>query len=198
MRDLDPEHLRTCVRVRVEVDEADRAVTGGDRAHVRLRDRVVAAEDDGNRAGCHHLPDRALDLRVRRRGVGGHDRRVPEVHDPELLERVDLRLEMRSGRAARRADRTRAEARPGPIGDEVVGRCAHDGDVDPGELGRILRVRHPRVGEEPGVVGLVGEAELAPALERVDHARRCVRLATFVHAQCPTTRRAEHHDPADG
>ena len=69
----------------------------GDGAHVRLRDRVVAPEDHGDCAGRHGLADRVLDLRVRPLGIGGHDRRVAEVHDPELLERVDLRLEMRPG-----------------------------------------------------------------------------------------------------
>jgi hypothetical protein len=94
MRDLDAEHLHAGVRVGVEVDEADRAVPAGDRAHVWLGDRVVAAEDDGNRAGGHDLPNGALDLRMRARGIGGHDRSISEIHDAELLERVDLRLEV--------------------------------------------------------------------------------------------------------
>ena len=169
MGDLDAEDLGAGVRVRVEVDESDRAMSCGDGAHVRLRDRVVAAEDDRKRTGPDDLPDRVLDLRVRRDRICRDDRRISEVDDTQLLERVDLRLEVRPGRAARRPDRPRPEARPGAVGDEVVGGRAHDGDVDARELGRILRVRHPRVRQEPRVVGLVGEAELAPAVERVDH-----------------------------
>ena len=130
---------------------------------------MVAAENDRDRACRHRVSDRALDLRMRSLGVRRHHCRVSEVHDPEHFERVDLRLEVRSRWAARCPDRARAEARPGPIGDEVVRRRSDDGDVHAGELGRILRVRHSRVGEEPRVVGLVREAELAPALERIDH-----------------------------
>ena len=169
VRDLDAEDLGSGVRVRVEVDEPDGAVSNCDGAHVRLRDRVVAAEDDGNRAGAHDLPDRALDLRMRRLGIGGHDRRVSEVDDPKVLEGVELRLKVWSGWAARGADRPRAEPRSRAVRDEVVGRRADDADVDARELGRIVRVRHSRVREEACVVGLVGEAELAPALERIDH-----------------------------
>ena len=46
---------------------------------------------------------------------------------------------------------------------------ASEGTLRLVELGWILRVRHPRVREQAGVVGLVRKAELAPALERVDH-----------------------------
>ena len=130
VRDLDAEDLRARVRVRVEVDEADGSVSSGHGADVRLRDRVVAAEDDGNRAGVHDLPDRALDLRVRRLGVGGDDRRISEVDDPKLLEGVDLRFEMRSGRTARCADRARAEPRSRAVRDEVVRGRSHNGHVD--------------------------------------------------------------------
>ena len=59
---------------------------------------------------------------------------------------------------------------PGPVGGEVVHRRADDRDVDPLELGRVLRVRERRVRQQPCVVGLVGEAQLPPALERIDHA----------------------------
>ena len=45
VRDLDAEHLRAGVRVRVEVDEPDRAVARGDGPDVRLGDRVVSSED---------------------------------------------------------------------------------------------------------------------------------------------------------
>ena len=51
VRELDAEDLAPGVRVRVEVDEADRAAAGGDGADVRLGDRVVAAEHDRQQAG---------------------------------------------------------------------------------------------------------------------------------------------------
>jgi hypothetical protein len=71
--------------------------------------------------------------------------------------------------AAGGADRTGPEARSRPVGDEVVGGCADDRDVDPLELRGILRVRERPVRRQSSVVGLL--AVLAPALERVDHAR---------------------------
>jgi hypothetical protein len=47
--------------VRVEVQQADGSPLRGYGAHVRLRDRVVAAEDDRDRARLDDLPDHALD-----------------------------------------------------------------------------------------------------------------------------------------
>ena len=127
---LHAEDLGACVRVRVEVDEADGTVARRDSAHVRLRDRVVASQNDGDRARGDGLPDRALDLRVRPHGIGRDYCGVAEVDDSELGERVDFRLEMRPGRAAGGADRARAEACPRPVGDEVVRRRADHRDVD--------------------------------------------------------------------
>ena len=167
MRALDAEDLAAGVGVRVEVDEADGAAPGGDGADVRLGDRVVAAEHDRQQAGVDHLADELLDRRVGARRVGGQDGRVAEVDDLQLLEGVDLRLEVRPGRARGGADRARPEAGAGPVGDEVVRRRADDRDVEPGQLGGILRVRRAAVGEQAGVVGLL--AVLPPALERVDH-----------------------------
>ena len=57
MRDLDSEHLLAGVGVRVEVDEADRAVLRSAGADVRLGNRVVAAEDDRDRSRRKHLTD---------------------------------------------------------------------------------------------------------------------------------------------
>ena len=160
---------------------------------------MVASQNDGDRARGDGLPDRALDLRVRPLGIGRDDCGVAEVDDAELGESVDLRFEMRPGRTAGGADRARAEACSGPVGDEVVRRRADHRNVDTGELGGVLRVRHAGVGEEPGVVGLVGQAELAPALERVDHLAGLddgVRLADGLLDR-PDARpavRAEHDD----
>ena len=167
MRDLDAEDLGARVGVGVEVDEADRGAAGGAGADVRLRDRVVAAEHDRDRAGRDDLADRALDRLVRAGGIGRQDRRVAVVDHPQLGHRVDLRLEVRAGRAARRADRPRPEPRARPVGDEIVHRRADDRDVHAVELGRILRVRQRPVREQARVVGLVVEG--SPALDWVDH-----------------------------
>ena len=135
---LHAEDLGAGVRVRVEVDEPDRAVVRGDRAHVRFGNRMVASQNDGDRASGDGLSDRALDLRVCPLRIGRDDCGVAEVDDPELCEGVDLRFEMRPGRTAGCPDRARAETRSGPIGDEVVRRRADHRNVDTGELGDVL------------------------------------------------------------
>ena len=111
MRDLDAEDLLARIRMGVEVDESDRAVNRGDRLHVRLGDRVVAAEHDRDRARSDDLPDDALDRCVVSRRIRRHDRGVTEVDDAKLRDRIEARLEMRPGRTARRADRARPEPR---------------------------------------------------------------------------------------
>ena len=103
-------------------------------------------------------------------GSAGTTGASPKSTTRELREAVDPRLEMRPRRAAGGADRARAEAGAGPVGGEIVDGRPDDRDVDARELGGVVRVRHPAEGEEAGVVGLVGETELLPALERVDHA----------------------------
>jgi hypothetical protein len=131
---------------------------------------MVAAEHDGQHTGIDDLADKLLDRLVRSYGIGGNDRGVAVVDDAQLTERVDLRLEMRPRRAARRADRPGREARAGPVRDEIVGRCAEDRDVERRELVWVLRVRRAPERQEPGVVRLV--AERLPPLERVDRAQK--------------------------
>ena len=130
VRELDAEDLRARVGVRVEVDETDGAVPRGHRADVRLRDRVVASEDQRARLPRRRPGRRSFDLRMRAHRIGRNDRGIPEVDDAQLGERVDPGLEVGPGRAARSADRARPEARARPVGDEVVGRRADDRDVD--------------------------------------------------------------------
>ena len=125
-------------------------------ADVGLGDRVVAAEHDRHGAGGDDLADGSLDRRVRAGRVG----RASPGASPKSTTRSSARpstpgLEVRPGRAARGADRSRPEAGPGPVGDEVVGRRADDRDVDALELGRVLRVRHAAEGEQPREVGLL-------------------------------------------
>ena len=166
VRELDAEDLGARVRMRVEVDEADRAARRAG-ADIRLGDRVVAPEDDGQDAHGDDLGDGLLDRLLGGDCVGWENGRVAEVHDPELLERIDAGLEMRPRRAARCADRARPVAGAGPVGDEVVGGRPHDGDVRSGELGRILRVGLSSIREEAGEVGLFAVAP--PASEGVEH-----------------------------
>ena len=154
--------------MRVEVNEADRAVRCGHRPDLRLRDRVVSAEDDRDHAGGEYLPDDCLDRRMGPHWIGRDDRRVAEVDHGELGESVDLRLEVRPGRAARGPYRARAEAGSRPVRGEIVGRRPDDGDIDSPELGRVFRVVRRREGEKPGVLRLL-LVSARPALGGVDH-----------------------------
>jgi hypothetical protein len=167
--ELHAEHLFSGVGVSVEVHDADRPARGHTRAHARLGNRVVAAQQHGRRAGGEHLPHHALDRGVRTTRVAGQYRRVAEIHDPELREGIHAGLQVRARRTARRADRARREARPGAVGDEVIHRCAHDRHVHALELGRVLGVRTAGEGEQPRVVRLL--ADRRPAVEWIDQVR---------------------------
>jgi hypothetical protein len=150
------------------MDEPDRAVTCGAGADVRLGDGVVAAEHDRDQAGVEHLADGRLDRSMRTDRIGGEHGRIAVVDDAKLGEGVDLRLEVRTGRAARRSDRAWPVAGAGPVGDEVVRRCPDDRDVEAGEQRRVLRAGRAAVRQRPCIVRLL--AVFAPALERIDHA----------------------------
>ena len=153
--------------MRVEVDEPDGPVRGGAGTDVGLCDRVVAAQDDRDRACGEHLSDRGLDRLVRPARVRRQHGRVAEVDHPQLRKGVDLRLEVGARGTARRANRSRPEAGTRAVGDEIVGRGPDDGDVDTFELGGILGVGQPTESRQAGEVRLL--AVFAPALERVDH-----------------------------
>ena len=167
VRDLDAEHGRPGVGVRVEVDERHGPVPLGTGGDVGLGDRVVAAEHDRDQPRVEHLTDCLLDRGVRAHGIGGQHGCVAVVDDAQLGERVDLRLEVRAGRAARRANRPRAVAGAGAIRDEVVRRRTDDRDVEAGEQLLVLRVRGTAEADGACEIGLFAVG--APALERVDH-----------------------------
>jgi hypothetical protein len=167
VRELDTEDLRARVGVRVEMDEPNGTRDRGARPHVRLRDRVVAAEHHRQNVCCQHFPHCALDRGVGKGRVCRHDRRVAEVDDAELGQRVYPHLHAGAGLEACSPDSSRAEASPGPIGDELVHRRAENGDVHALEVRHLFCPGHPGVGGEPRVIGL---PEAAPAPSRVEHA----------------------------
>ena len=131
----------------------------------------------GTTPAASDLADRRLDLQRASVGVGRHDRA-----SPKSTTRSSANASIPASRCGPGGQLAARIARgpkrvPGPVGDEVVGRRADDRDVETLELRGIVRVRHARVREEPRVVGLVGKPELAPALERVDHAARVLTTA---------------------
>ena len=140
VRELAPEDARAAVSVWVSKWTSP---TGPPRCrahalHVRLGDRVVAAEHDRHRAGPEHLEHGVLDRLVRADRIGRDDRCVAVVDDAEMVSssrpspRGGTRTSAlprgrRGGRGAcpagrRRARRTarrrwrrrRRRARPGP------------------------------------------------------------------------------------
>ena len=137
-------------------------------ADVGLGDRVVAAEDDRDRARREHLPDRRLDRLVRARRIGGQDRRVAEVDHLQLGEGVDLRLEVlaRAGSSPRGSPAARSACPAGPRRDRRSAR-RRPRRQRPSSSAGILGVGQAAEGEQACVVGLL--AVFAPAVERIDH-----------------------------
>ena len=134
------------VGVGVEMDDPDaaRAADLGDGGRRRPGDRVVAAEDDRDRAGLGDLADLAVDHRVAALDPGRDDVGVAGVDDGQDLERLDVELERvdRARRVLRLADRARPEAGARSVADGVVERRADDRDVD-AEAAELGRVRDP-------------------------------------------------------
>ena len=122
------------VGVGIEMDDPDaaRAADLGDRGGGRPGDRVVAAEDDRDRAGRGDLADLAVDHRVAALDPGRDDVRVAGVDDGQDVERLDVELERvdRARRVLRLADRARPEAGARSVADGVVERRADDRHVD--------------------------------------------------------------------
>ena len=170
VRDLDAEDLRAGVGVRVEVDEADRAVARGARRGCRARRSSGRRRArSGSRRRRATWPTVCSIASCERGGVGRERpaRRRSRRSAAPRRRRPPPRGAGPGGQLAARIARGPKRA-PGPVGDEVVGRRADDRDVD------ARRARPdpactgapPKV-SRPGVVGLL--AVLAPALERVDH-----------------------------
>ena len=179
-----PKTIRAGVGMGVEVDQADRAVAGGAGADVGLGDR------SGRRRGRSGSP--------RRRGPRRRSARSPRGCAPgrpaaPARRRSRRRAAPRSastpasrwgpGRAACGADRARAEAGPGAIGDEVVHRCADDRDVDALELGRVLGVGDAGEGQQ---ARRSRASHRAPASGRGGRSRACNSTPTAQTLGPPT------------
>ena len=85
----------------------------------------------------------------------------PKSTTLQRREGVDPGGQVAAGRGARRADRARGEARPGPVGDELVGGRADDRDVDADEVVGVLGVGLAGEAQQAREVGLL--AVLGPA-----------------------------------
>ena len=175
VRALDAGEVGRGIGVRVEVDDADRAgtVVVGDRRHVRVGDRVVAAEHDRDGSGRADLRDPPADRVVAARRVTRNRLGVAVVDDLQDREGIDAEQHVRPrGRQAASlvslADRPGPVAAAGTVRDRLVHRRAEDRNVDPGELAGVEHERELREGRDPREAGL--------PLPVDDHRRAVTRL----------------------
>src|SRR5438128_2447568 len=126
------------VGVRVEIDQAYRAMALGDRPQLAERNAVVAADrqwddariQDRAQAVEHHLVT-GLD-------VARHHGQVAGVDHREMVEDLDLLLHVIRAQQSRcLADRRRPEATPDPVADPGIEGNAHDRRVDLGHIAHL-------------------------------------------------------------
>ncbi len=157
------------------MDEAHRPVLRGAGADVRFGDRVIAAEDDRDRACREHLAHRLLDRRMRPGCVAWKHGGVAEVDDAQDGKGVKAGLQMRAGLDAGAPNRAWPESCPWMIRDEVVHRRAENRRVNVRELRWVFGVGQSREGEQAGVVGLLSDRR--PARHGIDH--RLLRVVSW-------------------
>src|SRR6476469_3627395 len=130
----DAEGVGGGIGVGVEMDDPDAARTTdlGDGRRGGPGDRVVAAEDDRDRAGLGDFADLAVDHRVAALDPGRHDVRVTGVDDGQDVVRIDVELERmdRARGVLGLPDGTRPEAGARPVADGVVERGTDDRYID--------------------------------------------------------------------
>ena len=156
------------VGVGVEVDDPD-AAGSADFGNCRRgwpRDRVIAPEDDRDRARSGDLENLAVDECVATLDPGRDDVRVAGVHHRQQLERLDVELERidRSRRVLRLADGSGAEPCPGSMAHRVVERRPDDRHVH-APCDELQRVRDPGQVHERRRADVGGQLEVAVRLE---------------------------------
>ena len=173
MEELLAEVLVPRVRVRVQQDERQRAVAGGQHAQLGERDGMIPSQCEGEHAGLDHRRERGLDAPVGLDGVSGRDGKVAQVDHGERLDEIDapggvVRAKERRGRA----DPLRPEACARTERRRRVERDAEDRDVHARQVRRVGKARkrpHAREArQDPRVERAVAWTGLAGAR----HARR--------------------------
>ena len=164
----DAEGVGGGVGVGVEMDDPDaaRATDLGDGRRGGPGDRVVATEDDRDRAGLGDLADLAVDHRVAALDPGRHDVRVAGVDHGQDVVRIDIELERvdRARGVLGLADRPRPEAGARPVADGVVERGTDDRDID-AEAAELGGIGDPRQVHERGRADVRRQVEIAVRLE---------------------------------
>jgi len=134
------------VGVGVEVDHRDPPVPEdvGHALHVGIGNRVVPAENHGDRARAGDLLDGPLQRRQGDLDVPGEHLHVAGVEHPQVAQTVGPQGQRRTCPVVRKVvghpDRLRPEAGARPVGGAAVERCAEDDDVSPGIRARIVQV----------------------------------------------------------
>ena len=150
----------------VDVDEADR-LSLADGTQYGKRDRVVAADGEGNYAGLDERAVVGLDIGVAlvEREAALH-RHVADVGKAHMRGGGDFEGMLIGPDALHGADGTRAEAGAGAVGDAQVHRHPDQGDVEVGKStgGSLRAVGGAEQGRD------VGERPLA-AVGRCEHGR---------------------------
>jgi hypothetical protein len=182
------------VGVRVEVDHRHPPVAEDVRHALGVGegDRVVAAEDDGDRPGPGHRLDRGLQCGQRGLDVTGVHLDVPGVEDPQVAQPVGAQRQARPGPVVRQVvghpDRLGAEAGARAVRRPAVEGGAEDDDVRAGEGRRVAEVAavDAEVGDVGPVLGAVaghvrrpgvgGAAKPAPGVGLLTSPAPCRRL----------------------
>jgi hypothetical protein len=159
------------VRIELHHCKVAVAVQGRRRADVRIRDRVIPAQDNGDRAGFEHRLHRRANRLVGREPIAGNHLGISVIDDDQSLEGIDteihvVRLRIAPGVVAV-SNLAGAEARARPVRREVVHRRPDDHDVRAGELGRVQDERDllerggtPRISGLPRPVDLHARASM--------------------------------------
>ena len=147
------------VGVRVKVDDryASPSLGARDAGDVRPCDRVVASEDDGNRACLSRDPHRLLQCIDRHAGFDAGHLDVPCVHNTQVTQRIDPQRQVGTrgivGVVVGGADRVRSETSTGSIRRACVVRRPDDHHVGAGKSRGFVKVA-PLDAEE-GHIGAV-------------------------------------------
>ncbi len=136
------------VGVRVEVDQAHRPISPGDRAQLAERDAVVAADRERDDPGVQDRPQSVDDHLIARLDVARNDREVTRVNHRKMVEDFDLLLDVVGAEQARGlANGGRSEAAADAVADAGVEWNAHDRRIDPVH---IANLRQPHEAADAG------------------------------------------------
>jgi hypothetical protein len=123
--------------MRIEVDHRQRPgrVSLGDGCNIGERDRMIASENDRDRAGIGDPADGFSKRPVIEMCIARPNHRVAMVHDLKFLERIEPKIHVpcpgRSAKIGCSSDRAGTEPSTRSVSDHLVHRRPYEGNVDP-------------------------------------------------------------------